>query len=804
MFRSSLILTGFTLFWGSLQAQVLSVRDAQTLAPLEFAVVFGTASLYPALTDMRGKADISELRGADSISIQHLGYITAVYSFEQLEALQYRVLLEPYRTALDEVVISAARWERDDADLPSKISIIRPEDLWLQQPQTAADLVGLTGEVFIQKSQLGGGSPMIRGFAANRVLISVDGVRMNNAIFRSGNLQNVISVDPLAMERTEILYGPGAVMYGSDAIGGAMNFHTLQPRPSGKSSPGAGGSAMLRYATASGEITGHGDLNLGFRNFASLTSFSLSDYGDLRTGSTGPEEFLRPDYQARIDNRDSVLVNPDPRIQRLSGYRQTNFMQKFRYNPGTEWDLEYGFHYSATSDVPRFDRLIERNAAGQLRDAEWYYGPQLWRMHVLNLLHEKRTGWYDRARLTIANQLFGESRHNRNFGSNNLNHRTEEVNAWSVNLDFDRNLSSDNTLNYGLEAIVNRVGSEAERENIQTGSLSPISTRYPDGSRWQSYAAYAGYLHRLNERINLQAGLRYSLVDLYAPFDTAFFPLPFTKASLRTGALNGSAGLVYTPNSAWQFNLNLSTGFRAPNIDDVGKIFDSEPGAVIVPNPELRPEYAWNVELGIRRNISNRVILELTGFTTLLSDALVRREYRLNGQDSILYDGEMSRVLAIQNAARARVSGLQANLEVMLPYGFGISSNFTFQDGWEELDEGGTAPLRHAVPWFGLTRLSYRHKRLITELNVVYQSAIAYEDLPPSEQAKPHLYARDTNGNPYTPGWATFNLKALYRISDMLSLSAGIENLADRRYRPFSSGISAPGINGIIALRLDF
>ena len=298
--------------------------------------------------------------------------------------------------------------------------------------------------------------------------------------------------------------------------------------------------------------------------------------------------------------------------------------------------------------------------------------------------------------------------------------------------------------------------------------------------------------------------MRYSLVDLYAPFDTTFFPLPFTKASLRTGALNGSTGLVYTPNSAWQFNLNLSTGFRAPNIDDVGKIFDSEPGAVIVPNPELRPEYAWNLELGIRRIISNRVILELTGFTTLLSDALVRREYRLNGQDSILYDGEMSRVLAIQNAARARVSGLQANLEVMLPYGFGITSNFTFQNGWEELDEGGTAPLRHAVPWFGLTRLSYRYKRLIAELNVVYQSAIAYEDLPPSEQAKPHLYARDANGNPYTPGWATFNLKALYRISDMLSLSAGIENLADRRYRPFSSGISAPGINGIIALRLDF
>ena len=104
------------------------------------------------------------------------------------------------------------------------------QDVQFQNPQTTADLLSNSGEVFIQKSQQGGGSPMIRGFATNRVLIAVDEVRMNNAIFRSGNLQNVISIDPFAVENTEVLFGPGSVIYGSDAIGGVMSFTTLAPK----------------------------------------------------------------------------------------------------------------------------------------------------------------------------------------------------------------------------------------------------------------------------------------------------------------------------------------------------------------------------------------------------------------------------------------------------------------------------------------------------------------------------------------------------------------------------------------------
>ncbi len=130
---------------------------------------------------------------------------------------------------LREVVISAARWKQTAEHIPAQVAVVLPRQIAQFQPQTAADLLGISGKVFIQKSQQGGGSPMIRGFATNRLIYSVDGVRMNTAIFRAGNIQNVINLDPFALERTEVVFGPASVMYGSDAIGGVMSFTTLQP-----------------------------------------------------------------------------------------------------------------------------------------------------------------------------------------------------------------------------------------------------------------------------------------------------------------------------------------------------------------------------------------------------------------------------------------------------------------------------------------------------------------------------------------------------------------------------------------------
>jgi len=710
---------------------------------------------------------------------------------------------------LDEVVVSANRWEQNMREISSRVTKISPELIQLQNPQTSADLLALSGQVYIQKSQLGGGSPMIRGFATNRILLVVDGVRMNNAIFRSGNLQNVISFDANAVEETEVIFGPGSVMYGSDAIGGVMDFHTLRPGFSSSSKTSFSGNAFGRYSSANSEKTGHADFNIGLNKWAFTTSITYADYDDLKMGSNGPEEYTRPDYQVRDENGNDIAVtNPDRNVQVATGFDQLNLMQKIRFKPNADLDFTYGFHFSETSDVPRYDRLILKNSSNVFTSAEWYYGPQTWMMHALTTTYIKSTKLFDQVKVTAGYQDYSESRHNRNFTGSNRNRMTERfenVKALSLNVDLDKQLSAKSTLFYGAEYVNNQVGSTAQHRDIVTGTLSPVSTRYPDGSEWQSMAVYASLRHKFNDQWLINASARYNYVYTYALYDTAFFDFPFTEATLKNEALNWSLGAVYSPTASWKLYSNLSTGFRAPNVDDIGKVFDSQPGFVVVPNPDLEPEYAYNTEIGFAGKLSDKITLDVSGFYTKLTNAIVRGPYTFNGQDSIDYDGTLSQVLALQNISEVTVGGIQASLVIDLTTALQFFTVINYQKGKEKSPEDGNyySPT-HVAPLFGSTQLTFKKPNYQIILYTNYNGAIDYDDLALSERADFHLYAKDENGNPYAPSWATFNFKGSYKFTDFLSLDAGIENIFDKRYRAYSSGISAPGRNFIGTVRIKF
>ncbi|MDH7515607.1 MAG: TonB-dependent receptor [Bacteroidota bacterium] len=789
------------LFTSTVRSQILRVADDMTGAPIAHAVVSGGGKAV--ITDEQGKADIALLTGAEQIGIEAPGYTPLALAFSELKRREYKVFLErrPYR--LGEVIVSASRRSQPEEEIPFRTAVIRAADRDLANPQTAADLLGSSGEVFIQKSQLAGGSPMIRGFATNRVLIAVDNVRMNTAIFRTGNVQNVISIDPFAVERTEVLFGPGSVMYGSDAIGGVMSFHTLTPRLSGSDETLFSGTAAVRTSSANVEKTAHVDLSLGLRRWGFTTSVTWSDFDDLVMGKSGPSDFLRTRYVERIGGMDSIVTNPDPEKQVPSGYSQWNILQKIRWKPETEWDLLYGFQYSTTSDYPRYDRLL-RPSGTRLRSAEWYYGPQIWMSHALTVTHISPSLLFDDIRATLAYQFFEESRHDRDFRSDTKHHRTEKVNAYSANVDATKSLGEGRRLLYGLEGVFNRVGSVGEEENIATGVKTPGPSRYPDGATWGSFAVYAQYHHQPRKNLTLQAGARYTVVALEAEFDTTFYHFPFTSASMRNGALTGSVGAAYAPFPFLTVDAALSTAFRSPNVDDVGKVFDSAPGSVVVPNPDLEPEYAYNAELGTEWKLARFLNIHVTTFYTLLRNALVRRNFTLNGMDSILYDGTMSRVQAIQNAAEAHVGGVQARMNVGLPAGFGFTSRFTWMKGEEELDDGSVGPLRHVSPWYADAHATYHRQGLEVDLSLVYNAEVSADDLAPGLEGKDYLYALDGAGRPYCPSWYTLNVKALYRLTDGLTVSAGVENITDRRYRPYSWGITAPERNFIASVKLSF
>lgn len=793
----------FTFF--QLSAQKATLLDAKTGLPVPNVAVYNSNKTKSTISDFNGIIDLVQFGEDEKIIVKHISYETISTTKVQIQKKAGYLYLEMTAEQLDEVVMSVSKWEQQRKDIPQKIATINAQTIAFNNPQTSADLLQSSGQVFVQKSQLGGGSPMIRGFATNRVLLSVDGVRMNNAIFRGGNVQNVISIDPFTVKNTEVIFGPGSVIYGSDAIGGVMNFFTKEPRFSFTDSLALSGNAFYRFASANNENTAHVDFNLGYQTWASNTSITYNNFSDLRMGSHGPESYLRTNRVIRQNEQDILVSNEDPLVQVPSGYDQINLMQKFKFRPNTNWDYDLGLYYSETSDYSRYDRLIQPNSSGDgLRSAQWFYGPQKWFMGNLQITKKGKNKFFSGAKLTTAYQFFEESRNDRSFQQVDLFRTQEKLDAFSVNLDFENKKIGNLSLYYGAEYLFNKVNSLGTQINIETQETNPSASRYPDGATWQTFAGYINGEYRAKPNLTLLAGLRYSQVWVDAKFDDTFFPFPFTEADIITGALTGSLGLSWFPSANLQITLNGSTGFRAPNIDDIGKIFDSEPGSLVVPNPELVPEYAYNVDFGIRKNFEDKLVLKASTYYTYLVDALVRRDFTFNGEREIEYNGELSNIQAIQNAANAYVYGFEFGAEAFLGNHWSLLGNLTITEGVEEDDNGLESPARHVAPTFADTHIIWKNDKFKADFFLNYNGEIPFDDLAFSERNKEFIYAQDENGNPFSPSWYTLNFRSRYQFSNALHANISLENITDQRYRTYSSGIVAPGINFIIGIGYKF
>jgi hemoglobin/transferrin/lactoferrin receptor protein len=791
------------LLYSSVIAQKVQILESQSKEPISGVAIFNSDKSRSGVSDFDGFIDISKFTETEQITLQHISHVTRNQTKSEIVSANNKIYLELNASSLDEIVLSVAKFGQNKRDVPQQIVSVHGEDILFTNPQTSADLLKSSGQVFIQKSQLGGGSPIIRGFSTNRLLITVDGVRFNNAIFRGGNVQNVISIDPLAIERTEVILGPGSVIYGSDAVGGVMNFYTKRPKFSFEEGTSFSGNAMARYATASEEKTGHFDFNIGTKEWAFLTSVSYSDFGDLRMGNDGPDDYLRPFYSETLNGEDILVQNADPRVQVSTGYQQLNTMQKVRYMPSEKWDFNLGLFYTTTSDYSRYDRLIRPKDDG-LRSSEWYYGPQEWLSGNLQARNNAyNEGIYDESIITVSYQRFKESRNDRDFGDTILFETDEEVSAYTGAWDFEKDFNKAK-LHYGVEYVYNKVNSEGKQTDITTGMSEADASRYPDGSTWQSIGAYSSLQFKLADKLSFQGGLRYNHILVDASFEDGFYDFPFSEANIDTGALTGSAGLAWYPNEILSWRLNFGTAFRAPNIDDVGKIFDSEPGSVVVPNPYLKPEYAQTGEIGVIFNFDNVVRLDVGTYFTSLKDAMVRRDYEIDGQSQIIYQGELSNVQAIQNAAKAEVYGFEASIEINFYKQLQFTSQFSVADGFEEDDSGISYPLRSAPPIYGNGHLIFKTQKLKLDAFIDYNGKFDFNDLAPSQQNNDYLYAKDENDNPYSPGWHTLNFSAQYSLTKALQLNAIVENISDKRYRPYSSGLSSAGRNLILAASYKF
>jgi hemoglobin/transferrin/lactoferrin receptor protein len=785
----------------TINAQNIKVLNSQTKEPIFGVAIYNTDKSKSIITNFLGEASLEDFSISEVIYFKHLSHVLKTVTKSQLGNLN-RVYLDSNTEDLGEIVISASKFEQSKRDIPQKIISISANDIQFTNPQTSADVLETTGQVYVQKSQLGGGSPMIRGFSTNRLLITVDGVRMNNAIFRGGNLQNVISIDPFSIQNTEVTLGSGSVIYGSDAIGGVMSFYTQKPQLSLADSLLLKANVIGRYATANGEKTGHFDFNLGYKKWAFVTNASYNNFGDLRMGSHGPNNYLRPEFAQTTNTGDVIKQNTNPLVQTPTAYNQLNLMQKVFFEPYKNLSFDLGLFHTTTSNYARYDRLI-RYRRGVLRSAEWDYGPQNWFMSNLQVTKlSSNSNIYDKIKVTAAYQNFQESRMDRDFQSTQRNSRNEAVNAYSFNVDFEKALSLKTEMFYGLEYVFNKVTSTGDTEDISTNVITPTVSRYPNGSSWQSAAVYSSIKYKPNNKFVFQTGLRFNHIVSKASFkeNNVYLNLPFDEANNTSSALTGTAGVSWSPNPILQWKLNASSAFRAPNIDDIGKVFDSEPGSVVVPNKNLKPEYAYGGELGLKLDFNNTLVLDMNTYYTYLDNALVRRDYTLNGNSEIMYDGELSNVQAIQNASKAWIYGFEVGFKLALSKQLKLTSQYNIIGG-TEVEDGIEVPVRHAAPNFGNSHLIWNINNLKFDAFANYNNELSYNQLAPSEIEKDYIYAVDANGNPYSPSWYTLNFRTQYQINDNTTITAILENITDQRYKTYSSGIAAAGRNFILSLK---
>ena len=374
---------------------------------------------------------------------------------------------------------------------------------------------------------------------------------------------------------------------------------------------------------------------------------------------------------------------------------------------------------------------------------------------------------FHRASIIASYQNVNESRINRKFDSDTRGIRKENVQVIGINMDMVRELDSAKVFYYGFEVSHNIASSDAKTENIFSGLEGNLNSRYPNGgSNYTSFGAYISYKHKFSHKVLLNTGLRYSHIIASSKFkNDGFIALPYDEIKFNKGAVSGNIGLFIRPKNGLDIKVSVSSGFRAPNIDDYGKVFEKN-GFVVVPNDQLKPEYVLNGDVGIVKRFGwKKLVLEGSVFYTHLFDAIVREDAMLNGQDSILYDGEMGKIQTNRNASQAFVTGFNLKFDWMIAKNFHFNGTFNYTKGINLEDD---SPLAHIPPMFGNLEFGFEKDRFQANLNWRFNAKKRIEDynlIEGIDNVEQTPYNALTDSYYGTPKWSTLGINSNYKLN---------------------------------------
>ena len=759
-----ILLILIAIYTNSLFGQIVTIKDSL----LNFTIKNVTFSFQGIglISDRNGAVDISIFNENDSIEISHVSYKTKKIAKQNIED---KIYLVQKINILPEVVLT----EVIKIPISEKYPVFRITSNGINKIQsTIASLLSSNSSIVIQESQSGGGSPNYRGMEANRLLLIVDGIPLNNAIYRSGHLQNSATINPFFIESIKLLSGPASVGYGNGAMGGALIFNTKNP---------VSKNNVLfhqQYESSSSAVISSFEANYHLNKFSNIVAFSLKSVANLKMGKN------------RYHGYENWGRNGSEHNEQLNtNYKQVDIMSKSNYKINNKNNILLNTQYTSSSNIYRFDKMNDI-INGTLKYENWYYGPQIRFLQSVNYTTKFKTIVFDNIKTILGFQDIKESRHIQKTGLVQLNNRNENVKIYDLNIDFNKEIKNVK-LAYGIGTRNQNITSTANLSN--NNSTSYNTTRYPDdGSSVQDFFAYSQANFLINKKLDLLIGGRWNSSELRAKYNNPTFS--FKDVKNNNIAFVKSLLISFKPIRNTTINAAYYGGFRNPNIDDVGKVFSKDDINVVIPNANLRPEYANNFELSINYFFST-FKLQVQLYNTHISNAISREYGVLNGVDSMLYDGEIMRIQMNKNIESATINGISLSAELAATDNFLVAASCNYLNG----EKNDKKPLAHIPPLNSKISFNYKIKKQTFDFYTHYNAwklAANYD-----ESGVDNLIEATSDGN---PSWYTLNLAYTNKIDENIAFTFAIKNMLNAHYKTFGSGISASGRNFIIALHTTF
>ena len=646
--------------------------------------------------------------------------------------------------SLGEVVVTAQRRQQQTLLTPYSVNTISQQSLDEMTPRTTPEALMGTNGVFIQKTNHGGGSPFVRGVTGNQTLILIDGIRLNNSTFRYGPNQYLNTIDPYTIKRIEVAKGTGSVQYGTDAIGGVVHILTRDPKFAiGKAA--LNGRITGKYMSQDMEKTIRGEAIYAGKRLALITGITKKNFGDLVGGDTTGR-------------------------QSPSGYDEWSLDIKAKFRLQENMQLTVANQFLQQKHVPVYHKVkLEDFALNEMDPQQrWLSYARINRQGKSKLLKETE--------ITFSFQQTSEGRNSQKNGTTSLRKEKDKINTVGFTTDIFSEFNTIWTANSGIELYYDKVGSTRQDVNTQTGSSSPKRGLYPDNARYGNYSLYSLHHFRWRRWI-LDAGIRFNTFDIRITDTT------LGKVKIAPAAWVGNAALLYQLDRNQTVYASFSSGYRAPNVDDMGTLgivdFRYE-----VPSASLQPEKSQHSELGYKFQ-TKRFSGTIGAYYMHLANLITR--VKTDGQVINGYQ-----VYHKENTEAAYIKGFETELHWSIINQLSLSGSIAYAYG-QSLSKN--EPLRRIPPFNGRLMSSYRSDKWFAA--VEFQFAAAQKRLAQGDKEDNRIPAGGT------PGWQVLNVFAGYKIS-MAHIKLGIQNILDEDYRTHGSGINAVGRSAWLSLNFDF